>query len=241
MLNQPIVSASKHSIVGAEALIRWNNKLGNVSPAEFISLAESTGIIISIGEWILQTVFTEAHEFYNLYGDDFFISINISGRQLADKDFIGLVEQIYSSKKENKVLPQIHLEITESYLISGNSDVKDILNKLSNMGFSISLDDFGTGYSSLSYIHGYPIDTLKIDRSFIANFSNDKKQQNLIRAIVDMSKRLDLDVIAEGVETESQLCFLVEQGCDLIQGYYFGKPTSKQKFLSKDFMNNISR
>jgi len=178
LVYQPIVSASKKTIVGAEALLRWNNaKLGSVSPNEFIGLAESTGLIIPIGEWVLQTVFSDAIDFYSQYGDDFFISVNISGRQLSDKSFIDLVKELNSSRKQDTVIPKLHLEITESYLISSNNGVKDILNELSSLGFTIALDDFGTGYSSLSYLNGYPIHALKIDRSFIANFINDKKRK----------------------------------------------------------------
>ena len=235
LVYQPVISASSQSIVGAEALLRWDNiKLGSVPPNEFISQAEQSGTIISIGEWVLNQVFSDAVDFYQKYGEDFFISINISGRQLSDRNFLDLVKRLNTAKTENKTRAHFHLEITESYLISGNKDLKNTLKELNNIGFSISLDDFGTGYSSLSYISNYPINTLKIDRSFMSNFTNQEKERNLIKAIVDMSKSLNLTVIAEGVENEPQLKFLVDQGCDLIQGYYLGRPVPKQEFLAQE-------
>ncbi len=228
---QPITHITRNRIVGAEVLLRWNNKeLGKISPSNFIPLAESSGMIVSIGEWVLRKALEDAKDFYHQYGDDFFLSINISGRQLTDRHLVDLIRNIYFEKSAS--LPGLHLEITEGYLIENETESRAILNEISAMGVKISIDDFGTGYSSLSYIHRFPIDTLKIDQSFVHQIHVQAKVASLVIAIISISKSLQLSVIAEGVETEEQYQFLQKHGCELVQGYYLTRPMSKPQFIA---------
>ncbi len=230
LVYQPICRVGDSGVAGAEVLIRWNNdKLGEVPPSEFIPLAEDSGMIVPIGEWVLRKCLDDARQFYNHYGRDFFISINISGRQLSDRYLVELLSALYSQNADR--LPTIHLEITEGYLIQNNSEASEILQELSALGVQISIDDFGTGYSSLSYLHQFPINTLKVDQSFIHQIKPDGKEACLVSAIITISKSLQLNVIAEGVETQAQLTFLQQQGCELVQGFYLAHPMPVKEFL----------
>jgi len=235
LVYQPIHETNSGRLVGTEVLLRWHNKvLGEVSPARFIKVAENTGLIVAIGEWVLRQAIEDASDFVKKFGTDFFLSINVSGRQLGNNHLVELLKQLLNNAK--KPLPTLHLELTEGYLIQDSPEVNRILAEINALGVQLSIDDFGTGYSSLSYIQQYPIQTLKIDRFFIDNIGSkeghDSRETKLVIAIIAMSQSLDLKVIAEGVETEQQYNFLKQHGCDCVQGYYFGRPVSKAQFFA---------
>lgn len=240
---QPIHSAGNGLLAGAEVLLRWHNKvLGQVPPDKFIAIAENTGLIIPIGEWVLRQAFMDADGLVERFGEEFFLSVNVSGRQLGDDSLVRLLEELFESSESP--LPAIHLELTEGYLIQDSPHVSRILGELNELGVLLSIDDFGTGYSSLSYIQQYPIHTLKIDRFFIDAIENkvdsDSRETKLVVAIIAMSRSLGLKVIAEGVETEQQYQFLKQQGCDSVQGYYFGKPVALEQFLLDGYCEAVS-
>ena len=209
-----------HSI---EALLRWQHpehKL--IVPDKFINLAEETGLIIPIGEWVIKTVCLQIKDWqeqgYNIPR----VAINLSGRQFCDKELTKNISRILN--ETGVEAKYIALEITESMLIDNIEKVIETLNGLSEMGLHISIDDFGTGYSSLSYLKRFPIHTLKIDRSFVRDIATDKNDHTIVAAIIAMAHSLDMDVIAEGIETKEQLSLLIAQKCNHYQGYYFSKP-----------------
>ena len=211
------------SIMGAEALLRWNNPvLGNVSPAEFIPIAEQTGVIEPMGEFILHRALETAHTWQQTFNDDFRIAINLSPRQFRNPN---LVQLINDSVNQLGMQPKdLELEITEGVLLSGHAYTLDALMALSEAGFCISMDDFGTGYSSLSYLRTYPFQILKIDRSFIKDMNNDDTSKELIIATIEMAHALGIRVIAEGVETQEQFDELSFMMCDYAQGFLISKP-----------------
>ncbi len=226
---QPVIDLHTRQIVGAEALVRWDNQqLGTVSPVEFVAIAERTGLIVDIGEFVLRRAAQEAAGWTK--GSDFKLAVNISPRQFRDKQLISTVTAICS--EFGLPLESLEFEITEGVLMCGESTATTVLNSLRKMGAGISMDDFGTGYSSLSYLRRYPFDTLKIDKSFVADINSDYEDRMLISATINMAKSLGLKVIAEGIENRDQLAFLVGEGCDLGQGYYFSRPVSAKRFES---------
>lgn len=222
------------NIVGAEALIRWNNPvLGSVPPYEFIAVAESTRTIISIGEFVL----TEAIKFIkrteHFSESPFKIAVNISPRQFNET---GVVNKISAILEQHLVSPDLlELEITEGVLMSNNKVIHDTLNAVSQLGISIAMDDFGTGYSSLNYLRSYPFDVLKIDRSFISKIADSGSDKELVQAIIAMAHGLKLVVVAEGIETEPQSKILKSLNCDYVQGFIYGKPMAAREFLAKHF------
>jgi len=226
---QPIVDAATGNIRGFESLIRWQHpERGMVPPNEFIALAEQTGLIKRMGEWIINDACRQlkmlSSELPELFQNtpDFFISINLSAKQFIFPD---LFSHIMDTLKTHKLTSQnIKFEITESILMDNPETALVILEKFKQEGFRIAIDDFGTGYSSLSYLHTFPIDTLKIDRSFISSIPDNSTSLNIVHAIISMAKAIGLTIIAEGVETEEQLQSLQYLECDNIQGYYFYKP-----------------
>jgi diguanylate cyclase (GGDEF)-like protein/PAS domain S-box-containing protein len=232
---QPQICAIDNTLVGAEALLRWNNKnLGFVSPAEFIPIAESTRKIVPITEWILAQVCKDILLLESLYSRSFNIAINISSVHLKSEFF---VENIDSIIKKYGVEPsQIELEITEGALVSDIEESTKKLNALKALGYKISIDDFGTGYSSLSYLKKFPFDKLKIDKSFIDSLPQDVQDVGIVRSIIGITHALDLKVIAEGAETQAHVDFLLKEGCSLIQGYYFSKPLPIEKY--SEFIKN---
>ena len=205
-------------LYGVEALVRWTNPLrGNVPPSEFVPIAEEAGLIEELGMFVLRRAFEDSKKLGNLR-----VAINISAAQLRLSDFLS---NITSLVEETGVdISRIELEITEGLLLGDDQATLDTLAALRALGFRIALDDFGTGYSSLSYLQRYPIDKIKIDRSFVSNLGNDPGADAVVGAIVRLARALRLDVIAEGVETELQRVRLAAAGCDDIQGYLFGKP-----------------
>ncbi|SFD89185.1 GGDEF and EAL domain-containing protein [Nitrosomonas sp. Nm166] len=220
---QPVMDMPDNQLYSVEALLRWRHpehKL--IAPDKFISLAEETGLIIPIGEWVLRTVCRQIRIWQDQGYDVPKVAINLSGRQFRDKELIKNISCILS---ETKVAAKyITLEITESMLIDNIEKVVETLRCLNEMGIHISIDDFGTGYSSLSYLKRFPINTLKIDRSFVRDIVTDKNDHTIVAAIIAMAHSLEIDVIAEGIETEEQLRLLIAQKCNHYQGYYFSKP-----------------
>ncbi|WP_281888441.1 bifunctional diguanylate cyclase/phosphodiesterase [Paenibacillus sp. YYML68] len=231
---QPIYDCTSNRIVGAEALLRWESALyGSVSPADFIPVAEDTGLIIPIGDWVLRQACRDLSHLKTLFGEPFKMSVNISRRQLHEEGFI---ERLHSIVLAAQVNPSdVDLEITESMVIHHIEGVQRILQTVRELGFTITLDDFGTGYSSLSMLTSLPIDKLKIDRSFIHHMN-----QSLISAILAMASALKLQVVAEGVELEEQLLRLRELSCPFVQGYLICRPLELQKLEAQlEFMSNF--
>jgi diguanylate cyclase (GGDEF)-like protein len=224
---QPIVSLTSGRIVGFESLLRWfHPERGMVSPVEFIPVAEETGLILAIGRWVLQESCHQLQRWQEkLQQPDLMISVNVSGRQFLQADFIPQIEQVLVSTKVSTAC--LKLEITESVLMETAISVTERLEQLRDLGIRLSLDDFGTGYSSLSYLHRFPINTLKVDRSFVKGFSTDQDQ--IVQAIVTLAHSLKMDVVAEGIETPEQLQHLKQLGCEYGQGYLFSPPVSHDK------------
>ncbi|NVK17678.1 MAG: EAL domain-containing protein [Methylocystaceae bacterium] len=229
---QPKVHLETGEVFGAEALIRWNNpELGMVGPDRFIPIAEETGLIVPIGEWVFKTACQQLKKWQD--GDHQFINVavNLSGRQFTKPD---LAHDLISIINDSEIDPSsLEVEITESFIASSETGVVDALNLLSNIGVQLSVDDFGTGYSSLNYLHRFPLDIMKIDRSFIMHIGEESQEAttlNLAKAVIAIAKSMNLKIVGEGVETEAQLTFLRENGCDLMQGYYFSKPLPVGEF-----------
>ncbi len=234
---QPIISIPENSIVGAEVLLRWNNPtLGNVSPIELIPVAEQTGHIVQIGQYVLTNALKMAAQWQQNYDPNFKISVNFSPCQFRDPNLLQYIE--YVLKQSGVSGESLELEITEGVLLSAHTDVENALSALHNLGIGIAMDDFGTGYSSMSYLRRYPFDTLKIDRSFICDLTENPADRELVNASIAMAKGLGLKVVAEGVETKAQLTHLVEHGCEFAQGYLFSKPIPEKEF-SKLLRNGI--
>lgn len=222
---QPIISLSSGETVGAEALIRWlHPRRGILLPQEFIHVAEETGHILPMGEYVLRTACRQAKAWRDAGHPNFWVSVNISARQFQDK---GLVEKIALILSDSKLASDgLRLEITESLAIRDMEYTIEIMKELHNMGVDTSLDDFGTGYSSLSYLKRFPLKVLKIDQSFIQDIQFNQKNESLITAIIAMARSLGLEVVAEGVEKNEQLDFLRSQLCDNAQGFLLSHPVS---------------
>ncbi|WP_223595596.1 putative bifunctional diguanylate cyclase/phosphodiesterase [Neobacillus bataviensis] len=203
--------------------MRWKNAdLGIVHPTDFIPLAEEIGIISSIGEWVLTEACSKAKIFSKICREPLRISVNISSKQFEDDNFVNIVSRVLA---ETKLPPyQLELEITESVSLHKIEKVVLKLNALKEMGISISIDDFGTGYSSISYLKYLPVDTLKIEKSFVQNMLNNTKDRALVESVISLAKSFGFNVIAEGVETSEQLVLLKTLECSQAQGYLFSKP-----------------
>jgi len=228
---QPIVDLATNKITKAEALIRWNHPTrGLVPPDQFIPLAEETGLIIEIGEWVFKKSVEETVKIREILGADFQMSINTSPLQYGRNgmNVSDWFSHIITSGLSGK---NIALEITESVLMESNDSIKNKLYNLRDLDVQISIDDFGTGYSSLSYLKKFEIDFLKIDRSFVQNLSENSDDLVLIQAIIIMAHKLGCKVIAEGIEDETQRAILANEGCDFGQGYYFSKPLASDEFM----------
>ncbi len=227
---QPQYYSEKKELRGVEALIRWQLANGEyVSPGEFIPMAEKNGCIVNIGTWEIKHALADYTVWKNEYGYDGIISINISAIQLREKNF---KDTLLHYVEINNLTPEhIEIEITESVLIEDFESTISILEELRNRGFKVSLDDFGTGYSSLSYLRDIPIDTLKIDKSFVDTILLDDSTSIITDAVITMVKKLGLETIAEGVETEEQFEYLKNMHCDNIQGFLLGKPMPSEKLI----------
>jgi len=206
-------------VIGLEALLRWHNPhRGPVSPAIFIPLAEESGLIMQIGEWVLREACREAAS----WPRPLQIAVNLSPIQFRHGDLAGLVHSVLL---ETGLAPgRLELEITEGVLIEDFARGLSILRRLKNLGVRIAMDDFGTGYSSLSYLQSFPFDKIKIDQSFISNLKSNPQAAAIVCAVIGLARGLDLPVLAEGVETEDQLAFLSREACDEVQGYLIGRP-----------------
>lgn len=230
LVYQPKFCLKDGSLTGIEALLRWHHtELGPISPVEFIPLAEETGIITQIGHWVINQACQQLAEWNSLGFNGITVAVNLSARQLK-ADIISTIEVALAVSG----LPaqSLELELTESMIMGNPQESVSILSKLKALGLTIAVDDFGTGYSSLSYLKRFPIDTLKIDREFVRDITNDPDDAAITSAIIALAHSLDLNVVAEGVETQEQLNFLAMQGCDQVQGFLLSKPLSAADFLT---------
>jgi diguanylate cyclase (GGDEF)-like protein len=227
---QPQVDIHTGKTVSAEALVRWNHpKHGLVSPANFIPLAEEMGLIIEIGNWVLTEACSTLKAWQSQGLELQKIAVNLSSLQFKQSD---LLEQTQKVLKETGLEPKfLELELTESIIMNDAGSTVEVLHALKDMGVRLSVDDFGTGYSSLNYLTKFPLDELKIDKSFIVDVDSDRHNASIVTAIVAMAKSLGLEVVAEGVETEAQLGFVAEQGVRVVQGFFFSKPLPKEEFI----------
>ncbi len=223
---QPQVSLATGAIVGAEALVRWNHPdLGMIAPLRFIPLAEETGLIVPLGEWVLRQACRQAARWAR-QGHPLRIAVNLSARQLSQPDPVPLVQTALSDAGLDPAW--LDLELTESALIAQGDAAVARLSALRALGLRVSVDDFGTGYSSLAYLRRFPLDILKVDRSFVTGLAAGGRagaqDQAVVRAVIDMAHALSLEVVAEGVETDAQRDILEDLGCDTMQGYLFSPP-----------------
>lgn len=230
---QPIVRLNDRSIIGVEALIRWQDpKFGLISPEQFIPLAEETGLIEPIGEWVLEQALIDLHSWHSM-GYMINMAVNVSGRQLINNNQITFNLLISKLLKKYNIPPKyLHIEITESMLMDDTEQCLHALEAIRDQGMDIYIDDFGTGYSSLSYLKSFPISVIKIDKSFVDNMLECQSDASLIKTIIMMGKNLELKLVAEGIETESQLQFLKDLGCDFGQGYLISHPLPSQKLTT---------
>ncbi len=222
---QPIIALGTENIAGFEVLIRWNHPTrGLVPPNDFIPIAEETGLILPIGNWVLRESCRQMSEWRRKFAasQNLMISINLSARQLEQVD---LIEQIKGILEETELNPRcLKLEITESVVMNNAEQAVKTLGDLRKMGIRVSIDDFGTGYSSLSYLHRFPIDTLKIDRSFVNRIGENGESSEIVQTIIKLASNLGMEVVAEGIETAEQLGFLRDMNCGYGQGYYYSRP-----------------
>lgn len=227
---QPQIDINSRHIIGTEALLRWNNPaLGKVSPDEFIPIAEQTGLIVPLGEFVLTEALAMLARWNLKFNRKLTMAINLSPRQFRSPDLVASVEE--AMQKSGITGESLELEITEGVLMSGQDYIEEALVALNDLGIGISMDDFGTGYSSLSYLRSYPFDTLKIDRSFVSDITVDAADRELVNATITMAHGLGLKVVAEGVETEEQLSLLAAQGCEYAQGNLFSKPVPADEIM----------
>jgi diguanylate cyclase (GGDEF)-like protein/PAS domain S-box-containing protein len=228
---QPRVDVQTNRIVGAEALIRWNSpELGFVSPEEFIPIAEEIGLIVPIGEWVLRTACAQNRAWQDAGHAPLLMSVNLSARQFREKNLAEtIVEVLDASGLQAR---HLDLEITESLIMSHANSTVVLLQRLHHLGVGLSIDDFGTGYSSLAYLKRFPVQSIKIDQSFVRDLTTDADDAAIVAAVVAMAKSLKLKVIAEGVETKAQLDYLTTMHCDEYQGYYFSRPVPAATFVT---------
>jgi diguanylate cyclase (GGDEF)-like protein len=233
---QPLFTIDHKKLVGAEALIRWHHpEKGMIPPDQFIAVAEQSALINELGDWVLAQACREIKNFINAGISDIKVAINISPVQFRRKDFLENMVRILD--EHNVSARYIELEITEGAVMDNVDQAIEMMQALHNAGVQLAMDDFGTGYSSLSYLKRFPIQKVKIDRSFISDLENDDDSKSIARAIIQMSHSLGLDVLAEGVETEAQLQYLQDDKCDYVQGYYTGRPMPASQFIEKFGVN----
>ena len=228
---QPVVNLASGAVVGSEALVRWQHpELGLLPPGRFIGLAEDTGLILEIGNFVLRDACARTRAWQERGFGGLRIAVNISARHFQEQDFS---ERLLEILEETKLVPtSLELELTETSIMENTDAAVEVLTRIRKLGVSVAIDDFGTGYSSLSYLKNLPIDTVKLDRSFVAGATTDPDDAALVMAIVTLAHNLRLRVIAEGVETEDQVAFLCRLSCDEAQGYLFGKPMPPEMFES---------
>ena len=223
---QPQMDARTDTIIGIEALVRWEHPDKSlVMPDKFIPMAEETGLIVFIDQWVMKSAMTQVAKWYNEGLNPGKLSLNLTIRQLHKKEFIGILDK--TMKETNFKSEWLELEITEGQIMSNPEDAIAIMKEVSKMGVELAVDDFGTGYSSLSYLKKLPLDKLKIDKSFIQNLPEDEEDAGISKSVIALAQSLNLSVIAEGVETNEQKQFLMDNGCNFIQGYLYSKPMNK--------------
>jgi diguanylate cyclase (GGDEF)-like protein/PAS domain S-box-containing protein len=230
LLYQPVVDIGSGKMVGVEALVRWIHPgLGMINPEDFIPLAEETGLILRLGQWVLETACNQHLQWCNQGLKSIYISVNVSSVQFFRADFLTSIQSIL----EYTGLPygSLTLQVTENGIMGNRSKIIHIMNTLKRIGIKLSIDDFGMGFSSLNYLKSFPVDTLKIDRTFIEKIPEEEDSIAIARSIIALAKNLKLKVLAEGVETEEQLDFLIQNGCDLMQGYYYCPPSPPEKIM----------
>ena len=226
---QAKVDFKTNEISGVEALLRWQNPyLGSVTPTQFIPVAEETGLIVPIGKWVMKTACAQNVAWQKQGLPAVCMAVHLSLRQLTDDS---LLDDIRTALNDSGMAPNLlELEVTESMVMYNPLRMVSVLAKIKSKGVRLAIDDFGTGYSSLAQIKRFPVDTLKVDRSFIRHLPQDAEDKAITEAIIGMGKALSLTVVAAGVETEEQMNFLKEQFCDEMQGYYFSKPIMPEQF-----------
>jgi diguanylate cyclase (GGDEF)-like protein len=220
---QPQIRASDESLVGVEALIRWrNSELGQISPVQFIPIAEETGLIVPIGEWVMKTALHQCKQWQTEFASDIPVAVNLSARQFRRNDLLTSVQLALDECKLPSHL--LELEITEGLLMSDPAGAIDIMRGLQYLGVTTALDDFGTGYSSLAYLKTFPLNRLKIDQAFVRDLPANESDRAIANTVITLGLNLGMEVLAEGVETEAQRDFLRDSGCHVFQGYFYAKP-----------------
>ncbi len=229
---QPIVNSKSGEIVKVEALLRWHcDELGMITPDCFIPIAEETGIILPMGNWVIQQACEQVKNWRNLGCSNICVTVNVSARQFkSDSSLLETVDQ--ALKQYNLPSNAIQLELTEGVLLEETSDSAEMMKQIENMGIKLLIDDFGTGYASLSYLQRYNFDSIKIDRSYINSVLHSEQNAKLVKAVIAMANSLGMSVVSEGVETKGQLDFLLNAECEFMQGYYFSKPVAKDEFVA---------
>jgi EAL domain-containing protein (putative c-di-GMP-specific phosphodiesterase class I) len=239
LVYRPQMDIATGQIIGLEALARWKHpELGLVPPDRFIRIAETGGLILPIGEWVLKTACLQARAWQDAGFAPVPVAVNVSAVQFRHEEFC---ERVRTILRDSGLAPQyLELELTESLLLANADVTLSVLGKLKSMGVALAIDDFGTGYSSLSYLRRFPVSKLKIDRSFIKDLGVNPGDAAITTAIISLAKSLNLKVIAEGVETEEQMSFLRQHECYGIQGYYFSKPLSVED-VGRRFTSGLAR
>jgi len=223
-----------------EALVRWEHPImGIIPPAKFIPLAEATGLIIELDQFVMKTAMTQFSQWYKQGFNPGVLALNLAVKQLEKAEFIDIFTELL--KKTDCKAEWIELEVTESQIMTKPDEAIKILEEISDLGIELAVDDFGTGYSSLAYLKKLPINKLKIDKEFVRDLPNDEEDVGITRAVIALAKSLNLRIIAEGVETKEQRDFMIENGCNAIQGYFYSKPIPANKLeeiLKKDSLLN---
>lgn len=228
---QPLFNVRTRRIAGAEALLRWNHpEKGLLLPDVFIPMAEETGLIVPIGNWVVQTAVTEAQQWEAAFGSELRLSVNISARQFRYTTLLTLLDRIV--ERTGFAPLNLELELTESLVMHNPAKTNELMKTIKSKGFALAMDDFGTGYSSLAYLRRFPFDMIKIDQSFVTDLGHNAEAEAIVRAMITLGKALGLRMVAEGVETEAQWRFLEAEGCDEIQGFWLSPPLSAADFLA---------
>jgi EAL domain-containing protein (putative c-di-GMP-specific phosphodiesterase class I) len=226
---QPQVEISSGRLVGCEALLRWRDPdRGMIAPSDFVPLAEDTGLIVPLGTWVLRAAFAQFEAWQERLPPSFCMAINLSAQQLRQPDIVEIIADAIGARNLSPC--QIKLELTESMLMGRSDDTVGLLERLKALGVRLSIDDFGTGYSSLAYLKRFPIDELKIDRSFVLDIPHDQSDAEIAATIIAMARNLNMRVVAEGVETPAQAAFLLERGCEYGQGFLYHRPLAPEDF-----------
>jgi len=232
VLYQPIYDAERNLLIGSEALVRWEHpEFGSISPQEFIPIADDTGLILQIGEWVLREACLQTAAWHAQGHRHLRIAVNVSATQFHDP---AVVERIEAILQESGLPPHaLELEITESIAMQDAERAGEIMHRLKRLGVRLAIDDFGTGYSSLAYLKRFPLDILKIDQSFVGDVNDNEDDAAIVRAILALARSLKLTAHAEGIETREQMVFLLAEGCKRMQGYLFGKPVTAAALLNR--------